>query len=895
MADPTNESQSLGETGIDAMGQRRLGQNREIESAVKQLQTSIKPVLKEIEDTFAKIGTKLKSDIASALPSGAAAGVSGVTVSSAKTPIVGGIDKGRIAQAASGSGTAGAASGVAGASSIGTKMLGGFTKFMGNPMVQGAMAGAQMGITAANNRFDRGREGVLEADRMSVLYQQMTGLSQLGVSSQYRMPLTNYRLGAGGINTLMGMEASIGISGSQQASSVEAMRTMSGYSLSASDVTGMMGTLASAPVANRMFMMTGMGLIGPGGTQNSMLSVMQNLVRTAGLTDPKMVKDALLPGSITRAKLTAMGVPPEMQTQVIQYAQQNLTYKNKGGQGMYDPSREGARRMMGIEENFATQVEETQRLETRRDETFYRRQVDNYAHLERQTQTLTRAFGALEDKLSGILGLVGSNRIATSVASGIMGFMGDGTSGGSTTPNTNGSSGLTPNAQALQSNTSFKNLHSTMQERISRMMMDNPKLGLTSGWRSSAEQRKLFTSRYKKTSSPTNGQGAKNILWDGSYWEHVSGAKAAPPGRSMHEIGLAADLFSSDGDYAWIQKNAAKYGLKAFDPSEPWHVQPVELPNARSDYEKAGASWGHGSAGAIPFDETSNYGSSTDHSGLTSPEGGVSIAGTQSVLEGGSISERVSRTISGSSTSYGGKSKFGKVKAAAGTDVVNNAMGNFAHGGAAKSGVNIETWSRDFLGLIGAPVTRANLEAMSAWIEAEGTRAAFNPLAVISKPTAEAMGGTDNLEGWTDFNSHTVKNFANYEQGLKMNAYHIMKHGKGVVNALKSNTTNPYDIIAAIEKMVYGWTAARGITYAARGVLEGRHVPTHVTGDGSLPSSSGQSQGTSSMSVMGGTTINVNPVITMNGGGSPSDLRRIAKEVAQMIRRELELQNLRSS
>ena len=110
-----------------------------------------------------------------------------------------------------------------------------------------------------------------------------------------------------------------------------------------------------------------------------------------------------------------------------------------------------------------------------------------------------------------------------------------------------------------------------------------------------------------------------------------------------------------------------------------------------------------------------------------------------------------------------------------------------------------------------------------------------------------------------------------------------------------SNTTNPYDIIAAIEKMVYGWTAARGITYAARGVLEGRHVPTHVTGDGSLPSSSGQSQGTSSMSVMGGTTINVNPVITMNGGGSPSDLRRIAKEVAQMIRRELELQNLRSS
>jgi hypothetical protein len=887
MAQEVNVTEFLGLTGVNQL-KDAMGGGANVKKSIDEARSAIKPLLADISKEFEKIGKKLKADISAAM------GGAGGGGTSAGTNVITGIETAKAASAAAkaaGSGGGGISNALAGMSSGGgTKMLGGLMKGGGMAAAgSAAVAGINMGINAANQRFARGREGVLEADRMSVLYQQMTGLDQLGVSSTYRMPLTNYRLGAGGINQLMAMEAQTGMSGRLQASSVEAMRTISGYQLSTSDVTGMIGNLASAPTANRMFMMTGTGLIGPGGTQNSMMSVMQNLVRAAGLTNEETLKTALQPGSVTRSKLAMMGVPQDMITEVIQYAQQNLTYQQKGGKGMYDPSKKDSRRLMGIEENFATQVEETQRLETARDERFYRRQVDNYAHLERQTQTLTRAFGALEDKLSGILGLVGSNRIATSMFQSVTG-------GGDPDGNTAGVSGAAPNVRSALNSAGFRQMHPQMKSRLMAMMQANPNVGIGTGVRSASDQRAMFLSRYQKTSNETTN-GKKNIYWEGSYWEHVSGAPAAPPGRSMHEIGLAADL---TGDLDWVVKNAHRFGLKHFAGvnGEPWHVQPVELPNSRAKYEESGAAWGHGAGGAAPYEADSNFGEALDHPqqrSLAQPEHGVrSVA----------IADRVERSVSiGSGSGVSGvaegnnKKRYGTVKTSAGTPVTYD---NFKGGGTAKSGVDITRWAQDFLREVGAPVTLANMEAISAWIAAEGTRARFNPLAVVSKPTAEAMGGTNNLEGWTPFNNngggkHPVLNFANYEQGLKMNAYHVINHGKGVIKALKASSNNPYDVITAIEKMVSGWTTE----YAARGVLKNRGVPTSLSGGDpagppQLASTSGGG-GTAAMSFTGGPTFNISPNIVMSGSGSPQDLQKIAREVAALIRREIELQALRRS
>lgn len=66
------------------------------------------------------------------------------------------------------------------------------------------------------------------------------------------------------------------------------------------------------------------------------------------------------------------------------------------------------------------------------------------------------------------------------------------------------------------------------------------------------------------------------------------------------------------------------------------------------------------------------------------------------------------------------------------------------------------SWAVDLLGRLGMPKTRENVRALVAWQLAEGTRAAYNPLAV-----------NRDHPGATDFNSHGVKNYPSYEAGLE--------------------------------------------------------------------------------------------------------------------------------
>lgn len=81
-----------------------------------------------------------------------------------------------------------------------------------------------------------------------------------------------------------------------------------------------------------------------------------------------------------------------------------------------------------------------------------------------------------------------------------------------------------------------------------------------------------------------------------------------------------------------------------------------------------------------------------------------------------------------------------------------------------RSGVDSIGWARDFLTELNMPITSENVRAISAWEQAEGTRAHFNPLATT-------QGG---FAGETRFNRVGVKNYAEYQDGIKANAHALM-------------------------------------------------------------------------------------------------------------------------
>jgi len=76
-----------------------------------------------------------------------------------------------------------------------------------------------------------------------------------------------------------------------------------------------------------------------------------------------------------------------------------------------------------------------------------------------------------------------------------------------------------------------------------------------------------------------------------------------------------------------------------------------------------------------------------------------------------------------------------------------------------RAGVDPVQWAKDFLTRLGAPITASNVQAITAWETAEGTKAAYNPLATT-------QGG---YAGESTFNSVGVKNYASYQDGLDAN------------------------------------------------------------------------------------------------------------------------------
>jgi hypothetical protein len=84
-----------------------------------------------------------------------------------------------------------------------------------------------------------------------------------------------------------------------------------------------------------------------------------------------------------------------------------------------------------------------------------------------------------------------------------------------------------------------------------------------------------------------------------------------------------------------------------------------------------------------------------------------------------------------------------------------------------RAGVDSVGWARDFLSKLGMPITSENVKAVSAWEQAEGTKASFNPLATTQS----------GFSGETRFNSVGVKNYATYQDGIDANV-HALTNGR---------------------------------------------------------------------------------------------------------------------
>lgn len=91
---------------------------------------------------------------------------------------------------------------------------------------------------------------------------------------------------------------------------------------------------------------------------------------------------------------------------------------------------------------------------------------------------------------------------------------------------------------------------------------------ITSGYRDNQRQARLFREAVRKYGS-----------------EAAARRYVAPPGRSRHNHGLAADLATSPAAEKWLHEHAQDFGLHYPMPWEPWHIEPM---GARSRRARAG-------------------------------------------------------------------------------------------------------------------------------------------------------------------------------------------------------------------------------------------------------------------------------------------------------------------
>ena len=792
-------------------------------------------------------------------------------------------------------------------------------------------------VDAVNQRIDRGINYATSADRLNVLTQQMTGMSQMQVMQDMRQPLTQYRLGAGGVNALMQFQAQTGTRlPNSYAQSVAAIRASTGYSKSTADILTEQQQLMDPSVANRMFFMGGVNAFTFGGGLKDPLQTRQEIVQRMGLDNPDIARSALMPGSVTRARMADMGVSAEMQTEILQYAQQQIQFREKGGKGMYDPSKASDRQLMGIEDNLATQQEETGRVQTAREEQFMRRQIDNMATREKIDQEMIKVLGKLEDTLSGMVGLktsygnlgraasgsaqaLGGGLMAASLAGGpaapflaaaggaMMLFgsaMGDGDAG----PSSGSSSPGTPNHTASSNDSSrdheimvpsggrgskrvplstlkrsprMTNLQPSLREKLIRMMRENEDIGITSGYRDEGDQERLF---YKQMEETTADQS--EVEWNGKYWKPRAGyAFTAPPGRSMHGVGLAADIFEDGKDYSWIVANSARFGLnnwkaKGWRTDEPWHVQPQEVPRFRSQYDggeytapQQGRPDGWFEDDMVESFAGSDYHFDGDNELSPRSQG----HGTFST-SGLTIPEMIDaqRTISRAKFLSGGTGPYGSP----------------SFGRSMKSSSSVSAY----------PKGKLSAQQMAQLLYDTGWR---------GNDLVNALAVSFQESGWKANNLNPDASTGDQSYGLfQINMLGDLGPARREKYGLSSNN-ELYDPVTNAQIAYKMWSESGWQPWSSwkRGEYEkhldmakdaaalvgvGDPAPTYMPSRSKSQGSGGQARSTTNH-YTSSPTINVAPVINFNGAPNTPDLKRIAQSVSKLIKEEVDMLDLRTA
>lgn len=547
----------------------------------------------------------------------------------------------------------------------------------GAGMAVGGVLSGFMGTV--DRRIDQNRAYALPASRAGVEMQLRTGMSEMEYL-RYRNLMVgdrNDRNISVDPTAMIGFENRTGISALQQRQSVGAIRALTGYSMDTQNVLDVMQQNLNPAVANQQFMMMGgLTMYGPGGEPRDYQSLMNARVNMFQLNNRLISRGAMREGSHSRHRMSMAGITPDEQDLLIQLGQAQSSFRERGGRGTFDPTNVEHRKIANVEDTLATQFDESERLQTKREEDMYRRQADNYADLERSNQSLIRAMNSLEQTLSGLTGFRASNRNWMQLggrllsAAGTVGLLAAGAAGapltggaslaaagaiaggamlsgdppdkkgggiGAATPKSvkkNSSSANDSNIKIpygygqpqgyktlteVKQHADFRKLHPTMQSRLLAMFRENPNVGIGDSHRSFKEQEAEFFRRHVETT-----KGNHDREYQGKYYKLVNGAPYAPPGRSMHEIGLASDLI---GDLKWMNANAHRFGLQHFAGvnNEPWHVQPSDLPRSRADYEAAGAPWGTDGA-FIETDESGEMVTTTSKGDMDSHGGGSSPA-----------------------------------------------------------------------------------------------------------------------------------------------------------------------------------------------------------------------------------------------------------------------------